>query len=241
MFNVIVVKDYQELSQKAFEVVKGVLKEKESPVLGLATGSSPLGLYQAMIDDHKKNQTDYSKVITFNLDEYVGLPREHQESYYMFMHHNLFDHLNIKEEHVHLPSGLGDLEENSKAYEALMANYQIDLQLLGIGSNGHIGFNEPGTPFDSLTHVVTLKESTRKDNARFFEPLKEEVPTHAITMGIQSVLKAKKILLIASGKNKAQAIYNMLKGPVTPEHPASVLQNHPDVIVIVDKEAASLL
>lgn len=238
---VIIVENYEELSQKAFEVMKEVVDSNEKPVLGLATGSSPIGLYKCMIEDHKKNGTDYSKVVTFNLDEYVGLEKNHSQTYYTFMHENLFEGIEIPEENVHLPLGNGDLEQNCKDYEKAMEDYVVDIQLLGIGSNGHIGFNEPGTSFDSLTHVVELKESTRKDNARFFDPLGEEVPTHACTMGIATIMKSKKILVVANGENKADAVYNMVRGEVNEECPASILQKHDDVVVIVDRAAGSRL
>ena len=238
---VIICENYDELSQKAFEVMKEVVTSKENPVLGLATGSSPIGLYKCMIKDHQENGTDYSKVTTFNLDEYVGLERNHSQTYYTFMHENLFEGIEIPEENVHLPLGNGNLEQNCADYEKAMEDYVVDIQLLGIGSNGHIGFNEPGTSFDSLTHVVELKESTRKDNARFFDPLGEKVPTHACTMGIATIMKSRKVLIVANGANKADAVYAMVKGEVTEDCPASVLQRHNDVVVIVDKAAASKL
>ena len=240
MVEVIVVKDYDELSKRAFEVIKETLKA-EHPVLGLATGSSPIGLYKEMIKDHKENGTSYANVRTFNLDEYVGLPKNHSQSYYTFMHENLFSGIDVKEENIHIPSGLGDLEANCKNYEEQLNGAVIDLQLLGIGSNGHIGFNEPGTPFDSLTHVVELTESTKKDNARFFDPLGEKVPTQAVSMGIASIMRAKKVLLIANGEHKADAIKGLVEGPVSEKCPASCLQNHPNVVVIVDEAAASKL
>ena len=241
MFNVIIVKDYEALSQEAFKVMKEVISSKERPVLGLATGSSPIGLYQNMIKDHQENCTCYKNVVTFNLDEYVGLPKDHSQTYYTFMHEQLFNGIEIPEENVHLPLGNGDLEKNCADYEKAMEDYQVDIQLLGIGANGHIGFNEPGTAFDSLTHIVTLKEKTRQDNARFFDPLGEEVPTEAITMGVATIMKAKKVLLVASGAGKADAIAAMINGPVTEDMPASILQNHSDVTVIVDEAAASKL
>jgi len=241
MFNVIIVKDYAALSEEAFKVMKEVISSKERPVLGLATGSSPIGLYENMIKDHKENGTCYKNVITFNLDEYVGLPQSHSQTYYTFMHEQLFNGIEIPEENVHLPIGNGDLQQNCADYEKAMEDYQVDIQLLGIGANGHIGFNEPGTSFDSLTHIVTLKEKTRQDNARFFDPLGEEVPTEAITMGVATIMKAKKVLMVASGANKADAIAAMINGPVTEDMPASILQNHADVTVIVDEAAASKL
>lgn len=239
MFKVIIVEDYDQISKEAFKVMQEFLKPGK--VIGLATGSSPIGLYKEMIADHKANGTSYKEIKTFNLDEYAGLPKDHQESYYTFMHHNLFDHLDIKEENIHIPSGLGDLDQNCKHYDEMIAETPVDIQLLGIGSNGHIGFNEPGTSFESGTHVTDLTESTRKDNARFFDPLNEEVPTQACTMGLKTIMQAGKILLVANGENKAQAVKGMLEGEVTEDLPASILQNHPDVVVIIDKAAGKLL
>ena len=199
---VIVLKDYEAVSKKAFEVMKEVGVNKADAVLGLATGSTPIGLYENMIADHKENGTSYAKCQSFNLDEYVGLPRDHKESYYTFMHTNLFSGIDIKEENVHLP--YGDTKADCEAYEKAMENVHVDVQVLGIGANGHIGFNEPGTSFDEETHIVTLTEKTRQDNARFFDDDINQVPTHAITMGIATIMKAGKILLIATGANKAQ-------------------------------------
>ena len=241
MIKVIVVENYEEMSDEAFKVIKETLISPKA-VLGLATGSSPIGLYQRMIKDHKENGTSYQEVTTFNLDEYLGLPREHKESYYTFMHENLFDEIDIKEENIHIPNGsVTDIEKEAKEYEARMLAYDIDVQVTGIGTNGHIGFNEPGTPFDSVTHVVDLQEKTRLDNARFFENDMNQVPSQAITMGIASIKRAKKVMLLAAGENKADAIYGMIKGEKTIELPASALQDHDDVIVIVDKAAASKL
>lgn len=237
---IIKVKSYEEGSKKAFEIVKEVLTSKKEVVLGLATGSSPIGLYKEMIQDHKENGQSYQDVTTVNLDEYMGLPREHQESYYTFMHRNLFDHIDIKEENIHLPSSIGDMDENVKKYEEVLAKYKPDVQILGVGANGHIGFNEPGTSFDSRTHTVTLAQKTREDNARFFNDI-SEVPTHAITMGVQNILEAKKIVLVAFGDNKKDAVYGLVNGEITEDLPASILQKHDDVTIIVDEEAASRL
>lgn len=237
---IIKVKTYEEGSRKAFEIVKEVLVSKKDVVLGLATGSSPIGLYKEMIQDHKENNQSYQDVTTVNLDEYMGLPKEHQESYYTFMHRNLFDHIDIKEENIHLPSSIGDMDENVKKYEEVLAKYKPDVQILGVGANGHIGFNEPGTPFDSRTHTVTLAQKTREDNARFFNDI-SEVPTHAITMGVQNILEAKKIVLVAFGDNKKDAVYGLVNGEITEDLPASILQKHDDVTIIVDEEAASRL
>ena len=242
MIKVIVVENYEEVSKKAFEVMKEVLDSKANPVLGLATGSSPIGLYENMIQERKDTNRSYKEVITFNLDEYIGLPRDHKESYYTFMHKNLFSGLDIPENHIHIPDGSAtDSEAEAKKYEAELQDYALDIQVLGIGSNGHIGFNEPGTAFDSATHVVSLQEKTIKDNARFFDGDMNQVPKQAISMGIGSIVRAKKILVVATGENKADAVYGMVKGPITTDCPASVLQNHDDVVVIVDKAAASKL
>ena len=236
---VIIVKNYDEVSEKAFEVMKEYLKPGK--VLGLATGSSPIGLYKKMIEYNK--QVSYKDITTFNLDEYVNLPLEHPESYYSFMHTNLFDHVDIKEENIHIPSGLGDnIEEKCKEYDKDIEKAGgVDVQLLGLGADGHIGFNEPGTPFDSGTHVTGLADQTIKDNARFFDFDMSKVPTQACTQGIGTIMKAKNILLIATGANKAQAVKDMLEGPVDEKCPASILQKHPNVTIIVDEPAASLL
>lgn len=240
MINVIKVKDYEEASDKAFEIMKSYLKPGK--VLGLATGSTPLGLYERMVKDHKENGTSYKEIKSFNLDEYVGLPIEHPESYYAFMHRNLFDHIDIEKQNAHVPSGLGeDLLANCEAYEQMIDKNPVDIQILGIGSDGHIAFNEPETSFDSMTHITELAESTIKDNARFFDNDINKVPTKAITQGIGTIMKAKNILLIATGSNKAQAVKDMIEGPVDVNCPASILQKHQDVIVIVDEAAASLL
>lgn len=241
MIKVVRVKNKEEISKKAFEIMHELVTSNPKAVLGLATGSSPVGLYELMIRDHKENGTSYKDVTTFNLDEYVGLPKDHPESYYSFMHRNLFDGLDVKEENIHIPSSEGDLEERCDEYNEALSKQTIDLQILGIGSNGHIGFNEPDTPFDSVTHIVDLNESTIKDNARFFDDDISKVPTQAITMGISNVMAAKKIILIANGENKANAIRATVMGPVDEKVPASVLQNHPDVVIIIDEEAGSSL
>ncbi|MBQ1566302.1 MAG: glucosamine-6-phosphate deaminase [Erysipelotrichaceae bacterium] len=237
---VIRVKDAAEAAEKAFEVMKEFIKPGK--VLGLATGSTPLGLYAKMVEDHKQNGTSYKEIKSFNLDEYVGLPKTHPESYYAFMHRNLFDQIDIPEENTHVPSGLGeDLEAQAREYDEMIAESPVDIQLLGIGSDGHIAFNEPGTPFDSGTHVTDLAESTIKDNCRFFDNDISKVPTQAVTQGIGTIMKARNILLIATGANKAKAVKEMLEGPVDESCPASILQRHDSVVVIVDEPAASLL
>ena len=238
MFKVYVYDDYEGVSQKAFEVMEEIIKQGKV-TLGLATGSSPVGLYKRLVEANKKGLS-FKDVQTFNLDEYVGLSKNHDQSYYHFMFEQLFKHVDIDVNNVHLPKGEGSLEEVAAEYEAMLVQNPLDIQLLGVGSNGHIGFNEPGTSFDSTVHVVRLKEETRQDNARFFKSI-DEVPNFAITMGIQDIMRAKQVLLIASGKNKAVAIKEMLEGKIREDVPCTILQNHPDVVVVLDKEAASLI
>lgn len=237
---VVVTKNYEEASDVMFKEMKEYLVAGK--VLGLATGSSPLGLYARMVDDHKKNGTSYKDIKTFNLDEYVGLPITHPESYYAFMHTNLFNHIDIPEENTHVPSGLGeDLEGQALAYDKMIEENPIDIQVLGIGSDGHIAFNEPGTPFDSITHVTDLLEPTIKDNARFFDFDMNKVPHQAVTQGIATIMRAKKIILIATGENKAEAVKAMVEGEIQEACPASILQKHDNVVVVVDESAAKLL
>ena len=238
---IIVTKDYEELSARAAKVMLDVVKENPYAVLGLATGTTPLGLYAHMIADHEKNGTSYAHIRTANLDEYKGLPKTHEQSYAYFMKKNLFDKLDIEAENTNIENGTAaDEEKECARYDALLEQRPRDIQLLGLGSNGHIAFNEPGTPFGSGTHVVTLAESTVKDNARLFEDI-SEVPRKAFTMGIKQIMQAKKILILASGANKADAVYKTVKGEVTEEVPASVLQLHPDCILIADNKAAMKL
>ncbi|MDN3689755.1 glucosamine-6-phosphate deaminase [Cyclobacterium jeungdonense] len=217
------------------------VKANPQSVLGLSTGSSPLETYANLVRDHQRNGTDYSKIHTFNLDEYVGLSGSHPQSYRYFMNAHLFRHLNIPIAQTHVPTGVGDLEKECERYEKeILEQGGIDLQLLGLGTNGHIGFNEPGTSFDSRTHVISLLKETIEANARFFSG-KEEVPTKAITMGIQSIMDARQIVLLAYGSKKAAPIRDAVNGPITETMPASILQNHPDVTLYLDEEAASLL
>lgn len=239
---VVTAKDYDEMSMKAYEAMKKVLTEKSDATLGLATGSTPVGLYKLMIADYKAGKISYKDMTSINLDEYVGLPVTHPESYRAFMNRNLFDHIDIKKENTHVPDGLNpDLAAAADAYTAYIAAHPVDVQILGIGSNGHIAFNEPGTPFDSHTHVVTLKEGTRKDNARFFDNDIDKVPTHAVTMGLKDIMSAKFIILLANGSGKANAVKEMIKGPVSENCPASILQTHPNVLVVTDEAAAYYL
>lgn len=236
---IIVTKDYEELSAKAAKVMLEVVKANPYAVLGLATGTTPLGLYAHMIADYEKHGTSYAHVRTVNLDEYKGLPKTHEQSYAYFMRKNLFGGLDIDHENTNIENGTAEDEEKECArYDALLEQLPRDIQLLGLGSNGHIAFNEPGTPFGSGTHVVTLAESTVKDNARLFDDI-SEVPRKAFTMGIRQIMQAKKILILASGANKTDAVYKMVRGEVTEQVPASVLQLHPDCVLIADREASA--
>ena len=236
---IIITKDYEELSTKAAAVMLEVIKQNPKAILGLATGTTPLGLYSRMITDHRENGTDYSKIRTVNLDEYKGLPKTHEQSYAYFMKKNLFEGLGIPTENTNIENGMAtDVEAECARYDALLEEFPRDIQVLGLGSNGHIAFNEPNTPFGSGTHVVTLAESTVKDNARLFKDI-TEVPRKAYTMGIKQIMQAKKVLILASGANKAEAVYKAVKGKVVEEVPASILQLHPDCILIADKAAAN--
>jgi glucosamine-6-phosphate deaminase len=210
--------------------------------LGLATGGTPVRTYEMLIDDFKRNYTSYQNVNTYNLDEYVGIAQDHPNSYHSFMFEHLFNHINIPKKNVHIPNGLSDdINQEARNYETIIDEIGgVDLQLLGIGENGHIGFNEPGTPFDRKTHIVTLTKSTRKANSRYFESV-DHVPEKAITMGIASILKSKEILLLASGESKAEALYQMFTGEPSIDCPASVLKNHPNVVVVADEQAVSKL
>ena len=235
---IIITKDYEELSAKAAEILLGVVEQNPRAVLGLATGTTPLGLYAKMIADHRENGTDYSQIRTVNLDEYKGLPKTHGQSYAYFMRKNLFDGLGIKPGQTNIEDGTAEDDKAECArYDALLEALPRDIQLLGLGSNGHIAFNEPGTPFGSGTHVVALAESTVRDNARLFKDI-SEVPRKAFTMGIRQIMQAKKVLILASGANKAEAVYKMVRGAVTEQVPASVLQLHPDCTLIADEPAA---
>ena len=235
-------KDYADLSRKAANIISAQVIMKPNAVLGLATGSTPIGAYKQLIEWYNKGDIDFSQTISVNLDEYKGLSGDHDQSYRYFMNHNLFDHVNIKKENTNVPNGLAeDSKAECERYNNIIRNLGgIDLQLLGIGGNGHIGFNEPGTAFEKETHVVTLTEQTRQSNARFFSSI-DEVPTHALTMGIKSIMSAKKVLLLATGEAKAQALYDSFFGPVTPGVPAYILQLHNDCIVIADEAALSLI
>ena len=236
-----IVKDYAQMSRAAFEVMKEVVSANPSAVLGLATGTTPIGLYDEMARDCRENGTSYKHVRTVNLDEYEGLNGTHPQSYRYFMDKYLFERIDIKRENTHVINGTAqDAEAECARFNALLQTLPQDIQLLGIGSNGHIAFNEPGTPFGSETHVVTLAESTVRDNARMFES-EEQVPRRALTLGLKNIMNAKKILVLANGENKANAVWGMTRGEVTEQLPASVLQLHPDCTLICDRDAARLL
>lgn len=238
----IVVDNYEKLSKVAAYEFAKVIKEKPDAVLGLATGSSPIGMYEELIRMYKNRELDFSKVTTINLDEYIGLNPEHEQSYRHFMNTNLFNHVNINMEKTFVPNGLAkNLEVECKEYDKkIMELGGIDIQLLGVGNNGHIAFNEPDDELYSETHIISLTKNTIKANARFFDNI-NDVPKKAITMGVGGIMKAKKIILIASGVSKSEAIKGLLSGKVTTENPASMLQMHRDVTVIVDKEAGKVI
>lgn len=235
-------KDYDDMSRKAANIISAQVILKPDCVLGLATGSTPIGAYRQLVEWYNKGDLDFSEVTTINLDEYKGLPRDNDQSYYYFMHENLFKHVNIPEGRSFLPDGTEpDSEKACSKYNDIIHQVGgIDLQLLGLGQNGHIGFNEPDDHFSLETHCVDLTPSTIEANKRFFEK-KEDVPRQAYTMGIKTIMQAKKVLLVASGKEKAQALRDAICGPVTPALPASILQYHKNVYVVADEEALSLL
>lgn len=239
---IIVVDNYDEMSKKGADIIASQVILKSNSILGLATGDTPLGIYERLIDMYKKGDVDFSEVRTFNLDEYYKLKEEDPQSYHYFMDNNLFNHINIKRENISLPNGNAeDIEEECTNYDNKIYEFGgIDVQILGIGVNGHIGFNEPDSKFEPKTHLVKLKQKTIESNSRLFNSI-DEVPTKAVSMGMKTIMQSKKIVLLASGKVKAEAILKAVKGDISPEVPASILQLHKDVTVIIDKEAASLL
>lgn len=236
----LVILDKKEADKVVCEEIINLINSKKDCVLGLATGSTPEGVYSLLVEAYKNKEVSFKDVTSFNLDEYVGLADSHPQSYRYFMNNHLFLHVDINLANTHVPSNRGDENDLSIYDENIKKHGGIDLQLLGIGSNGHIAFNEPGTSFDSKTHIVTLKESTIKDNSRFFNSI-DEVPTQAITMGLESILNAKRIILMAFGKNKAEAICKMFTKEANEDLPASILQKHDNVTIYCDEEAASLL
>ncbi|MCH3972893.1 MAG: glucosamine-6-phosphate deaminase [Oscillospiraceae bacterium] len=234
--------DYQAMSRKAANILSAQVILFPRSVLGLATGSTPLGVYSQLIDWYKKGDVDFSGVTSVNLDEYCGLAPENPQSYRYYMNHNFFSHINICPEKTHVPSGLSqDFDADCKKYDRLIAELGgIDLQLLGLGDTGHIGFNEPGESFRKMTHRVALMPNTIRDNSRFFHSI-DDVPRYAVTMGIRAIMQAKKILLIVSGSKKAEILEKALYGPVTSTVPASILQLHPDLTVVADSAAMQVI
>lgn len=233
-------KDYKDMSRKAANIISAQVIMKPDCVLGLATGSTPIGTYQQLVEWYNKGDLDFSEVKSVNLDEYKGLPRENDQSYYYFMHSNLFDHVNIKPENTNLPNGMEpDAEKECARYEEVIRSLGgVDLQLLGLGHNGHIGFNEPEEAFETVTHCVDLQPRTIEANKRFFASA-DDVPKQAYTMGIKTIMMAKRILIVVSGEDKADIVKNAFFGPVTPRVPASILQMHPDVTLVADEAALS--
>ena len=235
-------KDYNDLSRKAANIISAQIIMKPDAVIGLATGASPIGTYKQLIEWYNKGDLDFSEIKSVNLDEYKGLSADNPQSYAHYMYTNLFNHVNIPPENINIPNGLefDDAIECAR-YDTVLQNLGgIDLQLLGIGGNGHIGFNEPGNNFDKSTHCVALAENTIQANSRFFDSI-DDVPKYAYTMGIKNIMQAKSILLIASGESKAQAMYNAFYGPITPSCPGSILQLHNNVTVVADEAALSLI
>ncbi|MBS1271979.1 MAG: Glucosamine-6-phosphate deaminase 1 [Candidatus Marinimicrobia bacterium] len=234
--------DYESMSEQAAQIVAEQIRRKPDSVIGFATGSTPLGLYNELIRMHRETGLDFSKITTFNLDEYVGLPPEHDQGYHYFMWENLFKHINVDPRHVYIPDGMADdIDYFCEWYEEQMAEVRgLDLQILGIGANGHIAFNEPGSSLGSRTRIKTLTSKTVKDNARFFDD-PEEVPKYAITMGIGTIMDARKLVLVASSEGKADAIQATLEGPITAMVPATIVQMHQQAHVVLDTEAASKL
>ena len=235
-------KDYNDMSRKAANIISAQIIMKPSCVLGLATGSSPIGTYKQLIEWYNKGDLDFTQVKTANLDEYKGLTRDNDQSYYYFMRENLFRHVNIDEANTNIPNGMeADANKEAARYEEIIKSLGgVDLQLLGLGHNGHIGFNEPSDIFPKDTHIVDLQESTIEANKRFFASI-DEVPRQAYTMGIGTIMRSKKILLIVSGAEKADILHDVICGPVTSKVPASILQLHPDVTIVADEAALSKL
>lgn len=240
--NIIVVEDFNAMSEQAAMMVENQITKNSHSVLGLSTGSTPLGLYEYLIKGYKAGKTTYKNVTAFNLDEYLGLEKNHINSYHTFMNKHLIDHIDIKQENTYIPNGVAaSMEQECIRYEELIDTLgPIDLQVLGIGTNGHIGFNEPGTSPLSTTHIVNLDETTKESNARFFQSI-EDIPTHAITMGIASILKSRRILMLAAGEKKAHAVKKLLSKEVHASFPASWLWHHDNVTLLVDQEAFQLV
>ncbi|MEK6953176.1 MAG: glucosamine-6-phosphate deaminase [Nanoarchaeota archaeon] len=232
--------DYHELSKEAARIITNQIKTKPNSVICFPTGSTVLGLYKELIKNYKTHKVDFSKILVFNLDEYLGLSKKNKQSYNYFLNKNLFNHINIKKQNINLLDGsTKNIKKLCLDYEKKLKKHPIDIIILGIGVNGHIGFNEPGSKFTSKTRIVNLSKDTIKDNSRFFK--NKKVPKKAITIGIATILSSKKIVLLASGKNKAEAIKKLIKGLITEKVPATALRKHKDVLVIIDKQAGCLL
>ena len=234
-----IVLNKDDIAKDIADRIVSLIKTKERPVLGLATGSTPLPLYEELIKRYKKGEVSFKNVKTFNLDEYIGLDELNDQSYRYFMNHNLFSHIDIDLNNTYVPNGLIKNEDPSYYDKMIKEAGGIDIQVLGIGTDGHIAFNEPGASFDSLTHIEALKESTIKDNSRFFDSI-DDVPRYAITMGLKSIMNAREIVLIATGKAKAKIISELKKGIISNDLPASILNKHNNVTIYVDEEANSL-
>lgn len=239
---IIATMDYQEMSRKAANIISAQVILNPNSVLGLATGSSPIGTYKQLIEWYHKGDIDFSLIKTVNLDEYKGMSPDNPQSYSYFMNENFFQHININLKNVHIPNGLAeDAQKECRRYDEIITSLGgVDLQLLGLGNNGHIGFNEPNDNFIRTTHCVALSQSTIDANSRFFQN-SEEIPRYAYTMGIGNIMEAKKIVVVVNGKGKAQILKEVIEGPITPSVPASILQLHKDVTIIADQEALSLL
>lgn len=236
---IIVANSYNEMSKRAADIVASQIILKPESVVGLATGGTPIGFYRELIEIYREGKFSFRNITTFNLDEYCGLDKDNEQSYHFYMMHNLFNHVDIKLENVNIPNGTAEnIELECEAYEKKIQNAGgIDIQVLGIGTNGHIGFNEPDIKFEARTHLVKLGKETIEANSRFFNSVKE-VPKSAISMGVKTIMHAGKIVLLASGSEKAKVVEKMINGPITPDLPASILQLHPDVTLILDKCAA---
>ncbi|MEI7026338.1 glucosamine-6-phosphate deaminase [Paenibacillus sp. y28] len=240
--NILTFDSSEQLNEAGANIISGLVQTNPRAVLGLATGGTPVGIYSHLVGDYRRGLVSFRQVTTFNLDEYVGLPASHPESYSSYMQRHLFGHLDIPADRTYIPDGNApDLEAECRRYEQLIDTAgQLDLQLLGLGHNGHIGFNEPSHALLRGTHVVTLAEETRKANARFF-PTLQDVPQQAITMGVGTILQAKMIVLVVRGADKADIVHRALTGPIATECPASLLQTHPHLVVLLDKAAGSRL
>ncbi|WP_194541434.1 glucosamine-6-phosphate deaminase [Paenibacillus sp. JZ16] len=240
--NIYTFRDEEQFVQTGANLISSLLHTNPRAKLGLATGSTPVGLYAKLIEMNRQGLVSFAQTTTYNLDEYVGLPENHPESYRTFMNEKFFNHVDIQIERTHVPNGnAADAKAECLNYDKMLEEFgPVDLQLLGLGHNGHIGFNEPGEALSGGTHVVELQEKTRNANARFF-PTLDDVPTHAITMGVATILKARQILLLVRGEDKAEIVHRALQGPITTQCPASLLQCHPNVVVLLDQGAGRLL